>query len=91
VNSDSGPIRNWHQIACELLLSEADHALLLLVSLVTWDDPDVVARTVERAKGAYEDILRKREGLTMSKKQTAALQAKLDQLQSQLRSLGEAV
>ncbi|MFZ0273613.1 MAG: hypothetical protein WB524_09530 [Acidobacteriaceae bacterium] len=91
MHSDSGPIRNWHQIASELLLSEADQALLLLASLISWDDEDVVARTVEMAKVAYEDICQKRKGLTMSKKQTAALQAKLDRLQTELRSLGEAV
>lgn len=85
------PIRNWHQIAAELLLSDADIALLSIAKILGEDDKDELQRVVRETRDAYESIQAKRKGVRMTEAQRAALDEKMDRLRARLRFIGERV
>jgi hypothetical protein len=85
------PNQSWHQIACEILATDVDLALLLIDSLRSWDDHQTVTRTAQNARRAYDDVCRRRPQIGLSRQQEAGIEAKLEQLRMKLRSCGETV
>jgi len=84
-------IRDWHQIAVEMLLTDADLALQSIACLLAGDDEQAVARIVSNTRETYDMIRAKRKNLAMSATDTAALDEKMDRLRARLRFMGEAV
>ncbi|MGA8530032.1 MAG: hypothetical protein WB622_09980 [Acidobacteriaceae bacterium] len=85
------PIRDWHQIAVEMLMMDADLALQYVAGLFAGDDPDAVACLVKNTRETYDLILAKRKNLVLSVGDTASLDDKMDRLRARLKFLGEAV
>jgi hypothetical protein len=88
--ADSPLLREWHQIAVELAMTEA--ALTLSASNV----PDAArtdgtASLVESARKCYESLQSRRKELRLTPNQAAALDEKLDRIRTRLRFLGEPV
>ncbi|HEX3661035.1 MAG TPA: hypothetical protein VHU89_06365 [Acidobacteriaceae bacterium] len=88
--ADSNPILDWHQIAVEMLMTDADLALLTVASLFTDDDQEAVARLVHNAREVYEAVRLKRKQVELSEQETARLDDRMDRLRARLRFLGEA-
>jgi len=86
--ADSYPLRDWHQVAVELLMSDADLALL---SIAWVSRREAVAHVVERARDSYQSIQNKREELSLSDAEEATLGDKLDRLRARLQVLDQAV
>lgn len=85
--ADSYPLRDWRQVAVELLLSDADLALLSIAWLSRQEAP---AHVVASAYNACESIEKKRDELELSPVEAAAVQERIDRLRAGLRWLGEA-
>jgi hypothetical protein len=85
------PIRNWHQIAVEMLMMDADLALQYIAALFVEDDAEAAARVVRSTRETYALIRAKRKNLTMSASEAALLDEKMDRLQARLKFLGEPV
>lgn len=83
---DSYPLRDWHRVAVELLLSDADLALLSIAWLTR---REAAAHVVANARNACESIEKKREELELSAAEAAAVQERIDRLRAELRLLGE--
>ncbi|MGB6133228.1 MAG: hypothetical protein WCC14_15420 [Acidobacteriaceae bacterium] len=87
---DKNIIRDWHQIAVELLFVDADLALQSIASTVEHGDKDE-APLVCSARSAYEAVLAKRKEVSLSASEATTLDYKLDRLRARLQSLGEPV
>lgn len=85
------PIRDWHQIAVEMLMTDAELALQSITLLFAGDNPEAVARVVRSTRETYESILAKRKKLPMSDADSAALTDKLDRLRARLKFMGEEI
>lgn len=85
------PIRDWHQIAVEMLMTDADLALQYVTALFADDDAEAAAGVVRNSRETYELIRAKRQNLTLSASDLATLDDKLDRLRARLRLMGEAV
>lgn len=85
------PIQDWHQIAGEMLMTDADLALQSITLLFAGDNEVAVARVVRSTREAYDSILAKRKKLPMSASDAAALDSKIDRLRARLKFMGEAV
>jgi hypothetical protein len=88
---EPGPIRNWHQIAVGLLMTDVDLALLAFAALVGRDDRETVARRVREARESYDAIRLRRKTIKLSGRESASLDDKMDRLRAGLRFFGEAV
>jgi hypothetical protein len=87
----SNPIRDWHQIAVEMLMTDADLALLAISQIFVQDDQEAVARLVHNTRKVYDSINKKRVELTLSDSESGALDGKVARLRARLRFLGEPV
>ncbi|MFZ0631646.1 MAG: hypothetical protein WA399_05980 [Acidobacteriaceae bacterium] len=87
----TNPIRNWHQIAVEMIMTDADLALQSITSLFTGDNPDAVARVVHSTREVYDSILAKRKKLPLSATELSALDDKVGRLRARLELMGESV
>jgi hypothetical protein len=85
------PIRNWHEVAVELLVNDVDCALLLMASLFGGEDGETVACTVRIARSAYDNILLQQRQTQLTSRDAATLSLKLEQLRSRLRFFGERI
>lgn len=85
------PVTDWHAIAVEMLMTDADLALLSIVSLFADDDKGAVARVVGNSRNVYDAIIDKRKRVTLSASEAAALNDKMDRLRARLKFLGEPV
>jgi hypothetical protein len=90
--SDDSVVRDRNQIACQLLIEDADLALLEIGLLfVNPDDKETTKRTVTKVRKTYDYFCKRRELTRLSPTQAKALQTKLDQLRARLRFFGESV
>lgn len=89
--ADPTPIRDWHQIAVELLMTDADLALLSISLIFRHDDPEMIRRLVRNARETYDTIQAKRKELALSERDAAALDHKMERLRIRLRVLGNPV
>lgn len=87
----SNPIQDWHRIAVEMLMMDADLALQCMTALFAGDDKDAVARVVRSTKETYELIEAKRKNLRMTATDATILNDKMDRLRARLKFMGEAV
>lgn len=85
------PIRDWHEIAIEMLMTDADLALQYITALFAEDDNEAAGRVVRSTRETYDLILAKRKNLKMSASDTACLDDKMDRLRARLKLLGEQV
>lgn len=85
------PIRNWHQIAVEMLMTEAELALQSITLLFAGDNPEGIARVVRSTRQTYDSILAKRQELSLSDQDAALLSDKVKRLRSRLKLMGETV
>jgi hypothetical protein len=85
------PIRDWHQVAVESLMTDADLALQYITALFGEDDATAAARVVRSARETYDLILTKRRNLTISAGDSTLLDDKMDRLRARLKFLGEKV
>lgn len=85
----SGPIREWHQIAVEMLMTDADLALQSISLIFAGDDKEAVARVVHSTRETYDMIRAKRKNLTMSAGDASVLDDKLDRLRARLKFMGD--
>lgn len=85
------PIRDWHQIAVEMMMTDAELALQSIACLLAGDDRTAVARVVQNTRKVYDAILTKRKEVPLSADEAAALDSKLDRLRARLKFLGEPV
>ncbi|HEX3987775.1 MAG TPA: hypothetical protein VHX13_14360 [Acidobacteriaceae bacterium] len=85
------PIRDWHQIAVEMLMTDADLALQSITALFAGDNEDAVARVVHSTREVYDSILARRKKTALSARDAATLNAKMDRLQARLKFMGEVV
>jgi len=84
---DSYPLRDWHRVAVELLLSDADLALLSIAWLTRREAEEHI---VAKARSACESIQKKRDELQLTESEAAAVQKRIDQLRAELRWVSEA-
>lgn len=84
-----GPIRDWHQIAVELLMTDADLALQAVMALFAGDDEEVVARIVHNSREVYDSIQTRRREVALSPLEAATLDDKMDRLRARLKFMGE--
>ncbi|MGB7135025.1 MAG: hypothetical protein WBD46_07040 [Acidobacteriaceae bacterium] len=91
MTSDTGPIRDWHQLAVELLLTDTDLALASVAYLFVTDDREAVAHLVRDARQAYDSASERRKTLKLSVSDAAQLDDKMDRLRARLKFLGETV
>lgn len=85
------PIRDWHRIAVELLMTDADLALQAVATLFAEDDREAVARVVRNTRNMYDSILEKRKEVSLSENEASLLNDKMDRLRARLKFLGEIV
>ena len=85
------PIRDWHRIAVEMLMTDADLGLQTIAEVFEGDDKDAVARLIRNTREVYDSILAKRKNLVLSDDDAAVLNGKVDRLRARLKFLGEAV
>jgi hypothetical protein len=85
------PIRDWHQVAVEMLMTEADLALQYITALFAGDDPEAAARVVHGTRETYDLIRAKRKNLTLSASEANAIDDKIDRLRARLKFMGEVV
>lgn len=85
------PIRDWHRIAVELLMTDADLALQAVATLFAEDDREAVARVVRNTRNVYDSILEKRKEVSLSENEASLLNDKMDRLRARLKFLGEIV
>jgi hypothetical protein len=85
------PIRDWHRIAVELLMTDADLALQAVATLFAEDDREAVARVVRNTRNIYDSILEKRKEVSLSENEASLLNDKMDRLRARLKFLGEIV
>lgn len=85
------PIRDWHRIAVELLMTDADLALQSISALFSSDDSEAVARVVCNSRKVYDSILEKRKAVALTPDEAATLDGKMDRLRARLKFLGEQV
>ena len=85
------PAQGPFQITVELLLNEAELALLALARMLTDDDRSASAFVLSDVKATYQSVRATRSQLTLSAREAAALDAKMDRLRATLRFLGERV
>ncbi|MGB7170501.1 MAG: hypothetical protein WBD32_15955 [Acidobacteriaceae bacterium] len=83
------PIRDRYQITVEVLLCEAELALLAIANALTEDHRNAVAGVIPDARTTYESIRAMRKELILSPNEASALDAKMDRLRATLRFLGE--
>ena len=91
MTAESGPIRNWHQIAVEMLMTDADLALASVDLLLATDDRETVARMVHEARETYDSACERRKTLKLSASDAAQLDDKMGLLRARLKVLGESV
>lgn len=92
MSAESEPrIRDWHQIAVEMLMTDTDIALASVAYFFATDDQDAVARVVHGARETYESAQERRKTLQLSPSEAAELDDKMDRLRARLRLLGEVV
>lgn len=84
-------LRTPYHITVEILLNEAELALLVLAKALTEDHRNAVDTVIPDVKTTYGSIRAVRRELTISPNEAAALDLKLDRLQATLRFLGETV
>lgn len=89
--AESGPIRDWHQIAVEMLMTDTDLALASVDLLLATDDKETVARMVREARETYESACERRRTLNLSAGDAAQLDDKMSLLRARLKVLGESV
>ncbi|MGA8160681.1 MAG: hypothetical protein WCB76_07750, partial [Acidobacteriaceae bacterium] len=82
-------IRDRYQITVEVLLCEAELALLASANALTEDHRNAVAGVIPDARTTYESIRAMRKELILSPNEASALDAKMDRLRATLRFLGE--
>ena len=87
----SNPIQDWHQIAVELLMTDADLALQSITAFFAEDDQQAVARVVRNTREVYENILKKRAEVQLSEQEAALFDGKMERLRARLRFMGEPV
>jgi len=87
--AESGPIRDWHRIAVELLMTDADLALQSIAALFASDDKRAVARIIRNSREVYDSIQEKRKEVSLSPEEAATLDSKMDRLRARLKFLGE--
>jgi hypothetical protein len=85
------PIRDWHQIAVEMLMNDADLALQTIAALFAEDDKEAVARLVRNTRSVYESILERRREITLSAREGSLLDDKMDRLRARLKFMGESI
>lgn len=85
------PLPNWHQIAVELLITDADLALQAVALLFPADDKAAVDVAVRNAREVYESILARRRQIALSDREANLLDDKMDRLRARLRFFGESV
>ena len=73
------------------LLADADLALASTEFEDVRGNAAIVQQTVRKARRMYDDLLRRREQLTLPPAEAATLQAKLDLLRARLRFFKENV
>jgi hypothetical protein len=88
---EDNPLRDWHAIAVELLLADADLALLSVSWIFSYDDRDAIAHLVHNTRNVYDSIVAKRKELNVCGEDAEALDEKMERLRARLRVLGEAV
>ena len=88
---EPGPIRDWRRIAVEMLMTDADLALLTVSSLFSKSDREAVTRLVGNAREVYDAVCLRRKEIELSHQESARLDDKLDQLRTGLRFFGEVV
>jgi hypothetical protein len=91
MSGDSGPVRDWHQIAVELMMTDAELALQSVACLLETDDQQAVAWVVRNARETYDSICERRRTTTLSEGEAASLDDKLERLRARLRFLGDPV
>ena len=81
---------DFDQIAAEILIVSIDIGLTFAqIATDQMHDPEAKARTVRKARRAYDEVLRRRLSLQMESSQTAILEGKLLSLKNRLLVLGE--
>lgn len=91
MTADSGPMRNWHQIAVEMLITDTDLALASVDLFLATDDEETVARMVREARATYDSACERRKALNLSASDAAQLDDKMGLLRARRKFLGEAV
>lgn len=85
------PIRNWHSIAVEMMMTDADLALQYVTELFAGDDAEAAASVVRSTRETYDLIQAKRKNLVLSASEAKAIGDKVDRLRARLRLMGEAI
>lgn len=85
------PIRNWHEIAVEILLNDAELALISIADALGLDDRDALHRVARVSRDTYQSIQTRRRETPMTDEEQAALEEKMDRLRARLRFIGEGV
>lgn len=89
MTSASGPLRNWHQIAAEMLMTDAELALASVDLLLAADDRDAVARVVRNARDTCDSACERRQTTRLSRSDAVELDDRMDRLRARLKFLGE--
>ncbi|MGB7170500.1 MAG: hypothetical protein WBD32_15950 [Acidobacteriaceae bacterium] len=81
------PIRDWHQIAVEMLMTDAELALLSISYVFGWDDKQSVAWIARSARKTYDSVRQRRSAVNLSASESAYLDDKLERLRFKLNAL----
>lgn len=85
------PIRDWHRIAVELLMTDVDLALQAVATLLAEDDREAVACGVRNTRSMYDSTLEKRKEVRLSENEASLLNKEMNRLKARLKFLGEIV
>jgi hypothetical protein len=85
------PIRDWKQIAVEMLMNDADLALLSIAYVFGCDDKQSIAWIARNARKTYESVRQRRPTITLSASEAVYLDDKMERLRARLKCLGEIV
>jgi hypothetical protein len=85
------PIRDWHQTAIEMMMTDLDLALQAITSFFADDDKEMVARVVHNSRTVYESLLGRHSEVLLNPDELALFNSKMDRLRARLKFMGEAV
>lgn len=80
---------DWHQIAVEMMLTDAELALQSVACLLATDDQRAVARIAHNARETYDSLRERRRTVSLAPREASHLDDDLAQLRTRLELLGE--
>jgi hypothetical protein len=85
------PILDWHQIAVEIMMTDAELALDSIACLLETDDRQAIAWIAHNARETYDSLRAQRSTVGLSPSEASSLDDHLTQLRTRLTLLGEPV